>query len=292
MIYGLDISKHNGNIDFKKIKNSGNKFVIIRAGYGKSLSQKDSKFEEYYKKAKENGLDVGVYWYSYAKNVEDAKKEAVCFYETIKGKQFEYPVYIDMESTDNAHDGVSNSVLCAITEEICKYMESKGYYVGVYASLSWFNNQLKNLSTKYDRWVASWGKNDGTLNNTDVKNKYRVHQFTSKYKISGIRCYFDRNVVYDYNYPNIIKTKKLNGYNKKATTTKATKTTKKKTNNIKKGDKVKIKSGSKDMNTNTKYASYVYTGTYKVISCTNKYVVFGKNNVATGKTSICNVTKV
>lgn len=359
MLYGLDISKHNGDIDFKKIKDAGNGFVIIRAGYGKVDSQKDPKFETYYKQAKEVGLDVGAYWYSYAKNVSDAEKEAKCFYNAIKGKKFEYPVYIDMESTDNAHDGVSNSVLCDITETVCEYMESKGYYVGVYASLSWFNNQLKNLSKDYDKWVANWGDNDSVLDTNEQKKEYRIQQFTSTYKISGISCRFDRNVVYDYDYPEVIKKAGLNGYSKtetkpskpsskpsKPTTSekykvgdtvtytkiyassssktalnpyyksgKITKVAKgarnpyligdgigwvnddvitKKGNTtsaIKKGDKVKIKKGAKDMNTGSTYASYVYSSTYTAMTVTSDYVVFGKNNVATGKTKKSNVTK-
>ena len=100
-IYGLDISKHNGTLDFNAIKKAGNSFVIIRAGYGKDISQKDPKFEEYYKHARAFGLDVGVYWYSYAMNASDAKKEARVCLEAIKGKQFEYTVYIDMEDADH-----------------------------------------------------------------------------------------------------------------------------------------------------------------------------------------------
>ena len=95
--YGLDLSKHNGTIDFDEIKKN-NSFVILRAGYG--TSTKDPKFEEYYKQAKAAGLKVGAYWYSYALNVNDAKTEAKKCLEVIKGKQFEYPIYIDMEDAD------------------------------------------------------------------------------------------------------------------------------------------------------------------------------------------------
>lgn len=212
-IYGLDISKHNGTLDFNAIKKAGNSFVIIRAGYGKEISQKDPKFEEYYKKARAVGLDVGVYWYSYALNASDAKKEAQVCLEAIKGKQFEYPVFIDMEDADGykkEHGGVSNSVLCDICEVFCEELEKAGYYAGIYASESWFNNQLKNMSKSYDRWVANWGTNDGTLQTK--KTSYRIHQFTSQYSLNGKR--FDRNVVYDYDYPKVIKDKGLNGFTK------------------------------------------------------------------------------
>lgn len=96
--YGLDISQHNGNIDFKIVKAAGNDFVILRAGYGWSTDQKDSKFDEYYAQAKAAGLKVGAYHYSYARNASEAKAEADCFLNWIKGKVFEMPVYIDMEN--------------------------------------------------------------------------------------------------------------------------------------------------------------------------------------------------
>lgn len=212
-IYGLDLSKHNGTLDFAKIKNAGNDFVILRAGYGKEISQKDPKFEEYYKQAKAQGLKVGAYWYSYALNSADSKKEAQACLEAIKGKQFEYPVFIDMEDADGykKKNGMpSNSTLCDICEVFCDALEKAGYYTGVYASESWFNNQLKGMSTSFDRWVANWGTNDGTLQTK--KTSYRIHQFTSQYSLDGKR--FDRNVVYDYDYPTVIKNAGLNGFSK------------------------------------------------------------------------------
>ena len=211
MIYGLDLSKHNGTVDFKAIKEAGNDFVILRAGYGVT-GTRDSKFETYYKGAKKAGLKVGAYWYSYGLKSSDGKKEAMNMYEVIKGKQFEYPIYIDMEDADGykkEHGMPSHSVLCDICEQFCSYLESKGYYVGIYASESWFNNQLKNVSDSYDKWVANWGSNDGTLQNK--KTSYRLHQFTSEYRLNGKR--YDRNVVYDFDYPAVIKEAGLNNLN-------------------------------------------------------------------------------
>ena len=358
MLYGLDISKHQGDItssEWASIKKE-NSFVIIRAGYG--FSTEDERFNEYYKEAKENGLNVGAYWYSYGLKKGDGKKEAEKFYNVIKGKKFEYPVYIDMEDADKykKKNGMpSNDVLVSICEEFCEYMESKGYYVGVYASESWFKNQLKKLDTKYDRWYAKWGNNDDKLDANEKLN-VRIQQFTSNEIINGDR--YDRNVD-NYNYPEVIKKAGLNGYSKTETkpstkpstpskpatsekykvgdtvtytkiyassssktalnpyykSGKITKVVKgarnpyligdgigwvnddvitkkgSSTSTIKKGDKVKIKKGAKDMNTGSTYASYVYSSTYTAMTVTSEYVVFGKNNVATGKTKKSNVTK-
>ena len=211
MEYGLDLSKHNGVVNFNSIKNSGHSFVILRAGFGRSLNQKDPRFDEYYEKAKSVGLKVGAYWYSYALTADQAISEAKTCLDVIAGKTFEYPIFFDMEDADGYkrnHGMPANDVLCRICEKFCAYVESNGYYSGVYASESWFNNQLKNLDSSYDRWVAHWGKNNGVLN--VEKRDYKIHQFTSKYTLDGKR--FDRNIVYEFDYPTTIKNSGLNGF--------------------------------------------------------------------------------
>lgn len=211
--YGLDLSVHNGNLDFNAIKAAGNDFVILRAGYGSAISQKDTRFEEYYKKARAAGLKIGAYWYSYALNTAQAVEEAKVCLEAIKGKKFEYPIFFDMEDADGykrKHGMPSNSTLAKMCDVFCEYVESKGYYVGVYASESWLNNQLKTMSMSYDRWVANWGINNGTLQ-SDKSGAYNLHQFTSEYRLGGKR--FDRNIAY-IDYPSIIKDAGLNGYAK------------------------------------------------------------------------------
>lgn len=212
-VYGLDLSVHNGSLDFNAIKAAGLDFVILRAGYGSSITQKDKNFEAYYEAAKAAGLKVGAYWYSYALTAAEGTQEAKVCLEAIRGKKFEYPIYIDMEDADSykrKHGMPSNATLCAICENFCKYVESKGYYVGVYASESWFNSQLKNMSKAYDRWVANWGSNNGTLQ-TDKSGSYHLHQYTSEYYLNKKR--FDKNVAY-VDYPSIIKATGLNGYAK------------------------------------------------------------------------------
>lgn len=217
--FGLDLSKHNGTLDFNEIKNAGNEFVILRAGYG--TSTKDPKFEEYYAAAKAVGLKVGAYWYSYALNVSGALKEAAKFLEVAKGKQFEYPVFIDMEDADGykKRNGMpSNATLSAICENFCDVVEKAGYYVGVYASESWFKNQLASINNdRFDRWLASWGNGDGTLQDSERKPQYKLHQYTDKYYLGSKR--FDRNICYEFDYEKVIKEKGLNGFVKGSTTT-------------------------------------------------------------------------
>ena len=78
--YGIDVSRHNGAINWNSVKDSGKvDFVILRAGYGKLTSQKDERFEEYYSACKRLGIPVGAYWYSYAITPQEAAVEASCF---------------------------------------------------------------------------------------------------------------------------------------------------------------------------------------------------------------------
>lgn len=96
--YGIDVSRHNGSINWTIAKASGKvDFAILRAGYGKVTSQKDSRFEEYYQQCKAVGIPVGSYWYSYAMTTDEARQEAEVFLKVIAEKQFEYPVYFDLE---------------------------------------------------------------------------------------------------------------------------------------------------------------------------------------------------
>ena len=94
---GIDVSAHNGKIDFAKIKKAGIDFVIIRAGFGMFNNQKDKSFEYNYSEAKKQGLKVGCYHYSYAKNIVEAGNEAMIFLDWIKAKQFDFPVAFDLE---------------------------------------------------------------------------------------------------------------------------------------------------------------------------------------------------
>ena len=104
--YGVDVSFAQGKVDWKKVKDSKKvDFAIIRAGFGRDVSQEDSQFKNNYAGCKENGIPCGVYWYSYADSPEDAKREAKACLEVIKGKQFEYPIYFDLEESFQFKNG-------------------------------------------------------------------------------------------------------------------------------------------------------------------------------------------
>lgn len=205
---GIDVSKHQGVIDWKKVKGSCNvDFAIIRAGYGKSISQKDPQFEANYRGCKENGIPVGAYWYSYAKTVDEAKQEAAVFLETLKGKQFELPVYYDIEEQATFSTGINNT--SAIASAFCKALENSGYFAGIYAAKSHLENYFTDsVKRRYTVWVAHVN-----VAQTNYTGKYDVWQYSWKGSIPGISGDVDCDYCYR-DFPAEIKAAGLNGFEK------------------------------------------------------------------------------
>ena len=217
MIKGIDVSTWQGNIDFAKIKASGIDFVIIRAGYGREVSQKDNCFERNYENAKAAGLDVGAYWYSYADSAEDAVREAKACMEVIKGKKFEYPIYFDLEEQSQFAKG--KNFCDSIIKAFCGELEKNGYKAGLYCSTYYLNNYvLDSVAKKYELWVAQYN-----YRCTYTANKYGIWQFSSKGRINGISGDVDMNYCYT-DYPSVIKNGGYNGYKKTAKKTTSKKT--------------------------------------------------------------------
>lgn len=182
---GVDISVHDGDVNFDELKQAGIDFVIIRAGYGKFTIQKDKRFEEYYAGAKKAGLHIGTYWYSYAKNGEEALQEAKAFAEVIKGKTFDMPVFIDIE------EECCKSYADDIINTFNGYMESKGYFTGLYANKNWLTNFISDVTADgYFVWIAQYNST------VTWKGTYAMWQYTSDGHISGIKSRCDLNRLY------------------------------------------------------------------------------------------------
>lgn len=198
---GIDLSCHNGSIDWTKVKAD---FVILRAGYGKESSQKDNRFEEYYAGAKANGIPVGAYWYSYAMSIEEAIQEAEVFISTIKGKQFEYPLFYDVE--ESKQFALGKEKLSAIIRAFLERVEAAGYFVGLYGSASSLTTHTADdIKRKYAIWLAHW------CDSTNYSDAYGIWQHSCKGKVDGISGDVDLDKCY-VDYPERIKTKGLNGY--------------------------------------------------------------------------------
>ena len=210
--FGIDISYWQKGYPYDGANKEGVKFAILRAGFRES---KDSVFETHYSNAKRLGWGVGAYWYSYATTVEGARKEAQAFLKAVKGKKFEYPLYLDLE--DKSQRGLGKKLLGEMVEAFGKVIEDAGYYFGVYTNLDWYRNVIDgaSLNKRFDWWIAAW-------NSTKPSNvSYGLWQFggsTNKLrspKIAGVVT--DQNYAYK-DYPSIMKEKGLNGYSKETET--------------------------------------------------------------------------
>lgn len=203
----IDVSKHNGTINWTNVKNDGIDGVIIRAGFGKLISQKDAAFETNYKGAAAAGLYIGAYWYSYATTAAGAEQEARVFLECIKGKKFDLPVYLDIE--DKTQVPLGKKVCTDIVNTFLGVLEAAGYFAGVYSFDSFFGSNLdESVRKRYAVWSAR-------VENVPPKcaPEWGMHQYSWNGRVSGINGDVDLNNCIKY-YPTVIKGAGLNGYSK------------------------------------------------------------------------------
>lgn len=186
---GIDVSIHNGVIDWAQVNVE---FAIIRAGYGRYEKQIDSQFEYNYAHAKANGKKVGAYWYSYAVTPDEAVLEADVFLSAINGKQFDLPVFFDLEESSAFETGKENC--SAIVKAFCERIRSAGYIAGLYISRSplqtFITDDIKNT---YPLWVAEYNSKlnyDGAV---------EIWQKSCKGNVLGVNGFVDLDELYvDY----------------------------------------------------------------------------------------------
>lgn len=151
MLRGVDISYANHIIDYDRLASQID-FAIIRAGYGKSISQEDVRFREHFNNLSERGVLCGAYWYSYAKDEAEAVEEARSCLEVIKNKPFDMPIYFDFE--EEIHAKMSPDKLSEIVKAFCSILEQHGYWVGIYSYKSMLN-RVPKLMSRYATWCAT-----------------------------------------------------------------------------------------------------------------------------------------
>ena len=180
----IDVSYHNGTIDWAKVKSSGVDGAIIRCGYGSNITAQDDK--QWKRNADECtrlGIPFGTYIYSYAKTDAQARSEAEHVLRLVKGYKLSYPVYYDLEE-DGTQSGAVNRM--KIFAEI---IENAGYWVGVYCNKSWWDNYLSGLGDRYTKWIARY-------NSTLGMDGVDMWQYTSDGSVSGISGRVDMNHCY------------------------------------------------------------------------------------------------
>ena len=192
---GIDVSAHQGKINWAEVKNSGINYAIIRCGYGQNIpSQDDVYFARNISECERLGIPYGVYLYSYALTEKDAYSEVDHVLRLIKGHNPKYGIWIDMEDADGykSRNGMpSNATLVNICDIFCKRMQENGYSAGVYASLNWLDTKLNDSKLdKYNKWVAQWNSS------CSYSKKYVMWQYTSKGSVNGILTNVDMDIFY------------------------------------------------------------------------------------------------
>ena len=205
----IDVSRYQGTVDWAKVAAAGYKGVMLKTvSTNRKLSRRadglyiDPTFERNYAGARAAGLDVGVYYYTYATAQEMADAELTLLKEALRGKTLTMPVCVDVE--DNKLKQLSTQDLTNLTAYALEKVEAMGFYAQLYTYTGYnYELDMQRLSARWDVWLA-----DYTGKTPKVDFAYNAHQHTSKGSVSGISGNVDLNVT-TRNYPKIIKTKGL-----------------------------------------------------------------------------------
>jgi len=196
-IPGIDVSEHNREIDWQKVAKSGIKFAFIRIGfrgYGSGDIYLDSTFEANYKGATANGIKVGVYFFSQAINMEEAKQEAQFVLKALNGRALDLAVVYDMEVIygDEARtDNLTSQNWNAHAIAFCETVKHGGYRPMIYTNLrqahKYYDYQLIN---RYPLWMAQYHE--------EMEYEYPVHiwQYSDTGAVPGINTYTDLNMYF------------------------------------------------------------------------------------------------
>lgn len=195
--FGIDVSKWNKEIDWASVAGEGVDFAIIRAGYRGSVSGSlivDPYFEQNIKGALENGINVGIYFFTQAVNEREAVEEASIVMSLVQGYDIKYPIFIDTEGAGGKGradelDAADRSLIC---QAFCETIRSGGYTAGVYASKNWLNNHLDITKFSADNviWLAEY------RDEPSYGGDYSLWQYTSSGRLNGIEGKVDFNLCY------------------------------------------------------------------------------------------------
>ena len=207
-ILGIDISKWNGTIDWKAVKEAGIQFVIIRAGYGTGYV--DPYFKTNIENAIKSDLMIGVYWFSYSHTYQGAKLEAEKCYKTIKPykKHINLPVFWDFEydSVNYARKrgySISKKLASGMADTFCTTIKNKGIRAGIYTNIDYANNYFsKEVLSRYHTWIAQW------TSACTYKEHYIIWQCSDNFRVNNKK--FDLNRLYINRYKYDLQQSKAN----------------------------------------------------------------------------------
>lgn len=204
---GIDVSEHQGRINWDAAKEQID-YAILRVGYGDNIEgQDDKQFARNVEECVRLGIPFGVYIYSYATSIEQAKNEAEHVLRLVQGYKLDYPIYLDLEDGPTT-GSLSNGEIANIAKTFCDIIEENGYYVGIYANTYWFNNKLTDsVFNRWVKWVAQYASS------CTYAGSYDMWQYASDASVNGISGNVDVNYCYK-DYPSEIRGMGLNGHNK------------------------------------------------------------------------------
>lgn len=196
-VFGIDVSKYNGDIDWTKVKNEGVKFVIIRCGYrGSSTGTivEDPYFQKNIEGAIKEGIPVGIYFFTQAIDEREAIEEASAVMSLVKKYKITYPIFVDSESAGGKGraDDLDVPTRSRVLQAFCETIRSGNYKAGIYASKNWFNNRLdiSKLSADNVTWLAEYAEKPS------YGATYQMWQYSSAGRIPGIEGRVDMNISY------------------------------------------------------------------------------------------------
>lgn len=200
MLKGIDVSEHQGVINWDVVKSQID-FAILRVGFGDNIASQDDK---YFKRNADECtrlcIPFGVYIYSYATSIGQAKSEAEHVLRLIKGYKLDYPVYYDLEDSPTTGK-CSNELIADMAEVFANIIQANGFWCGVYASTYWWNSKLTDSRfNNWVKWVAQYN------NICTYQGSYDIWQYASDGSVNGINGNVDMNYCY-VDYPGKINKK-------------------------------------------------------------------------------------
>ena len=184
-IAGIDVSRHNGEIDFSQVRDDDYQFVFMKASEGKTY--KDDAFNLNYERAREAGLKVGAYHF-FRKN-RTGKEQAGNFLEALRGKTMDLPLVIDLEDDWGNGATISRETALKRVMEMINILTDKGYQVMIYTNFDGYQKYYKDMLGDHDLWLCSFTSPDllPTM-------PHRFQQFSHEGKVNGVDGKVDLNV--------------------------------------------------------------------------------------------------
>ena len=198
-VLGIDVSHHNGKIDWDQVARH-KKFVVMKAQYEAKSHRIDETFEYNYLEAGKNGMARGVYIYIARDSIADPVADANALISKLKGRVLEYGIWLDLE--DNSLRKIGKQNIEKLSYVYANIFRAAGYYVGIYCNMDWYKNVITDkLKRDFDFWIARYPANDTGIYNAQSSLKPTgvavAWQYSSKGCVPGIRTRVDLNVDFD-----------------------------------------------------------------------------------------------